>query len=78
MEISEQEWELMRRRMDAWRIAAPILEEIRTREIRSWTEEEARIVAERVMEAVPQRYDTSTTTSGLLEQQRWFLKASGR
>ncbi|MBA2433168.1 MAG: hypothetical protein H0V56_13820 [Chthoniobacterales bacterium] len=75
MEFTEAE----RRRMEAWRIAGPMLEQEKAERLRTMTEEEGRQSAERVMEAVPE-WDGDTArqdSSGLLEQQRWFAKARG-
>lgn len=72
------EHEAIRRWVEQWRIAGPMLEQIKTQALRAMTEEEGRLAAERVMEAVPlPRLEPETATSGLVEQQRWFSKARG-
>ncbi|HSH39276.1 MAG TPA: hypothetical protein VK993_10855 [Chthoniobacterales bacterium] len=75
MDSTEQE--VARRWMEQWRYAAKMLDEMKTRELREMTEEEARRKAEIVMEAVPHRREDVPQTSGLVEQQRWFRKARG-
>ncbi len=71
------ELEAARRYVEQWRIAGPLLDEIKTRELRAMTEEEGRRKAEIVMEAVPAPTEDAPPTSGLIEQQRWFRKAHG-
>ena len=76
MEFTEAE----RRRMEAWRIAGPMLEQEKAERLRTMTEEEGRAIAERLLEAVPSQNDWSPNneTSGLIEQQRWFMRALNR
>lgn len=68
---------LGRRWVRAWKEAAPELERIRREELRRL--DPVRAVALLCGEAdytVPPR--SPKPTSGLVEQQRWFLKAAGR
>ena len=66
-----------RRWVAAWRLAGPDLEKIRRKELRE-------LDVLRAIEAlcVPADYHVPPRapgpTSGLVEQQRWFMKAAGR
>lgn len=75
--MDAKELELTKRWVEQWRITGPLLDEIKTRELRQMTEEEGRRAAEMVMEAVPLAPDEVPLTSGLVEQQRWFRKVRG-
>jgi hypothetical protein len=76
MEFTEAE----RRRMEAWRIAGPMLEQEKAERLRTMTEEEGRAIAEDLLSAVPNANDwlPDGETSGLIEQQRWFMRALNR
>jgi hypothetical protein len=76
MEFTEAE----RRRMEAWRIAGPILEQEKAERLRTMTEEEARAISESLLSAVPNENDWTPNgeTSGLIEQQRWFMRGLKR
>ena len=80
MAISDAEQEQIRRRVEQWRYAGPILDEIKTRELRALTEEEARASAEGLLAMMPSPHDWSAEPegAGMVEQQRWFMKAAGR
>ncbi len=69
--------EAERRWVEQWRIAGPLLEQIKTEELRAMTEEEARVAAEDLLSAVPlaNSWSHDAHASGLVEQQRWFKKA---
>lgn len=68
--------EEQQRWMAQWRRAAVALDEVRTRELREMSDEEAARAADAVMDlsasAGPPAY---LLTSGLVEQQRLFMKA---
>lgn len=80
MPISDAEREQMRQWVEQWRYAGPILDDFKTRELRAMTEEEARASAEGLLAMMPSPHDWTAEPegSGLVEQQRWFMKAMGR
>ena len=56
-----------------WQAAGPLLAEIERRELAQMTYEERQLAIEDVLSIVP--IDSQVpTTSGLVEQQRWFAK----
>jgi hypothetical protein len=76
--MKRDETEANRRWVEQWRTAGPLLEQIRIEELRAMTDEEARKIAECLLEAAPMANDWSPnpSSSGLIEQQRIFR--SGR
>ncbi len=74
--MDRMELEAARKWVEQWRITGPLLDEIKTRELREMTEEEAREASERLLAAVPNPQDWSADplSSGMVEQQRWFIK----
>ena len=66
----QQQW------MQQWRRAAVELERIKREELARMTDAEALVIAHRVLAlSDPLYYDERRrTTSGLIEQQRWFMK----
>lgn len=61
----------------AWQAAEPLLAEIERRELAQMTDDERLQAIEDVLSVVPLDSETSTT-SGLVEQQRWFAKLRQR
>jgi hypothetical protein len=69
---TDEERELMRRWVETWRRAGPLLEEIKNRELQAINTQQAiRDIFGEVdhFRGIPQR-----STSGLIEQQKWFAK----
>ena len=67
------EEEMMKRWVDTWRQAGPLLEEIRRQEVRDLDTNETieSLSFHADFSQAPYRPDP---TSGLIEQQRWFMK----
>jgi hypothetical protein len=63
-----------RRWVEQWRVTGPLLEQIRVERLRTMTEEESRVISERLLSAAPSPHDWSPAprSSGLVEQQRLF------
>jgi hypothetical protein len=60
-----------------WQAAGPLLAEIERRELREMTHEQWQQAVEDVLSVIPS--DTEVpTTSGLVEQQKWFAKLRPR
>lgn len=74
--MDAKELELTKRWVEQWRITGQLLDEMKTRELREMSEEEGRRRAEDLLSAAPDPQDWSPAphTSGLVEQQRWFMK----
>jgi hypothetical protein len=66
-----------RRWMDAWRLAAVALEEVKREELQAMTEEEACAASDMLlsMGPFPESGRARSETSGLVEQQRIFMRA---
>jgi len=56
-----------------WQAAGPLLAEIERRELEQMTDEEWRQAVEDVLSVIPPDAE-APTTSGLVEQQKWFAK----
>jgi hypothetical protein len=56
-----------------WQVAGPSLAEIERRELQEMTEDERQQAIEEVLSIVPPDAEVPTT-SGLVEQQKWFAK----
>lgn len=56
-----------------WQAAGPLLAEIERRELAQMTDEEWQQAVEDVLSILP-RDAEAPTTSGLVEQQKWFAK----
>lgn len=56
-----------------WQAAGPLLAEIERRELAQMTDEEWQQAVEDVLSILP-RDTEAPTTSGLVEQQKWFAK----
>lgn len=56
-----------------WQVAGPLLAEIERRELAQMTDEERQQAIEDVLSIVPPDAEVPTT-SGLVEQQKWFAK----
>jgi hypothetical protein len=68
-----EEEALIRRWIETWSRAAPELEAVRRRELAALTDEEARSAAEDLL-SLPLAPDLPERGSGLVEQQRWFMR----
>lgn len=64
---------LILRWIETWKRAGPKLEAIRRRELRALTDEEARAAAADLL-SLPLAADLPERDSGLVEQQRWFMR----
>jgi hypothetical protein len=75
--MTPEELEGARQFVEKWRTAGPMLEQAKTQELRKMTDEEARIIANDLLSAVPSPHDPSEdpNENGLVIQQRWFMKA---
>ena len=74
---TEEQLALGRRWVRAWQRAGPELERLRREELRCLDSEHAiALLCGPVDYQVPPRQ--ARPTSGLIEQQKWFMKASGR
>lgn len=69
--------EQQRRLVQQWRVTGPLLEKIKTEELRAMTDEEARAISEMLLSIVPSPHDwrPDPCNSGLVEQQRFFRRA---
>ena len=63
----------LRRWVETWRRAAPELEAVGRRELAALTDDEARAAAEDLL-SLPLAPDLPERGSGLVEQQRWFMR----
>ncbi len=74
---SPEQIALGRRWVEAWQVAGPVLERLRRQELRRLEGNAAiALLCGPADYRVPPR--SRKPTSGLIEQQRWFMKAAGR
>jgi hypothetical protein len=64
---------LILRWIETWKRAGPELEAIRRRELEALTDDEARAAAADLL-SMPLSADLPERDSGLVEQQRWFMR----
>ncbi len=72
--MNERERELTRRWIEAWERAGPALERVEAEELAHYDYEKNRHLIDALCE-IGARFARPRTTSGLVEQQRLFMKA---
>ena len=72
--MSERDQGDLRAWVAAWRRAGPELERIRRAELRAFDPRQSAAIVDALLE-IGYRHGTPRTTSGLIEQQRLFMKA---